>query len=284
MRLAIRLLLAVSALAGAPAGAAAQATVTPAPDATSAPQPILWLRGPFGTVPSGENVTLDAFVRSAPLRLETGDPDVSIGDWRASFHPLDSGLPPLASSGTGDGGLPSTGVTLAAPDAPGTYRLDVSVSLDTGTGSQATWTMVVPDRPLPPDGLIEVPAPVLLLSAGSGTVAGWAGSGCHIYLCVDVGRLPPLRTVTHADVVAGEELRLRLSDDSGITAWTVTLYPIVSGLQPAMDEIGDEPDAPVDGFVVQAPVAGEWLMQAEVTYDRLRGWTHAFYRLTSHAE
>ena len=82
-------------------------------------------------------------------------------------------------------------------------------------------------------------------------------------------------------MTAGEELRLRLSDDSGIAAWKVTLYPIVSGLQSAMDEIGDEPDAPVESFGVQAPVTGEWLMQAEVTYDRLRGWRHAFYRLTS---
>ena len=281
MRLAVRLLLVASVLTAAPAGVAtAQEGATPSPG-TTAPQPILWLRGPFGTVPSGDDAPLDVFVRSAPLRLETGDPDVSIGEWRASFLDLDGGAAPIEMGGAGDGGVQAGGATVTGPDEPGTYQLETEATLSDGSDATAAWTVVVPDRPLPADGLIEVPAPDLLLTGSNGTVAGWAGSGCYIYLCVEVGRLPPLRTVTPIDVTAGEELRLRLSDDSGIAAWKVTLYPIVSGLQSAMDEIGDEPDAPVESFGVQAPVTGEWLMQAEVTYDRLRGWRHAFYRLTS---
>jgi hypothetical protein len=295
MRLAARLLLVASALIGwhAPVVAGAGDS-SPGPGPTmgasgSSPgagpageTPILWLRGPFGTVPSGDDARLDAYVRSAPLRLETGDPDVSVGEWRASFHHLDGESPPLEASGTGDGAAAAGGASLTAPDVPGTYRLDTTATLSDGSDAAAAWTVVVPDRPLPADGLIDVPAPDLLLTAASGTVAGWAGSGCYIYLCVDVGRLPPLRTVTHIDVAEGEELTLRLSDDSAIAAWKVTLYPIVSGVQVAMDDVGDEPDVPVASFDVQAPVAGEWLIQAEVTYDRMRGWRHAFYRLTSH--
>jgi hypothetical protein len=268
-----------------PVTVAAQGPVSTSPDpgTSSVAQPLLWLRGAFGTVPAGDDAPLDVFVRGAPLRLETGDPDVGIGEWRASFQVSNGDSATVDSAGTGDGGQGTDGITLAAPDGPGTYRLDVVAALDTGAEGTATWTIVVPDRPLPPDGLIEVPAPSLLLTGGLGTVAGWSGSGCYIYLCVDVGRLPPLREVSHTDVTAGEDLELRLSDGSGIAAWKVTFYPIVSRLQPAMDEIGDEPDSPVDSFVLEAPVAGEWLMQVELTYDRLRGWAHAFYRLTAHS-
>jgi hypothetical protein len=281
MRLAMRLLLVASASAVSPAPVVT-ALEDPSPSpGTTAPQPIIWLRGPFGTVPSGDDAPLDVYVRSAPLRLETGDPDVSIGEWRASFQVVGGGAAPTEMHGSADGGVEAGGATITGPDEPGAYRLETEATLSDGSDATAAWTVVVPDRPLPPDGLIEVPAPELLLTGGSGTVAGWAGSGCYIYLCVEVGRLPPLRTVTQMDVTAGEDLRLRLSDASGIAAWKVTLYPIVSGLQPAMDEIGDEPDAPLEYFDVEAPVPGEWLMLAEVTFDRLRGWRHAFYRLTS---
>ena len=163
----------------------------------------------------------------------------------------------------------------------GSYRLAAEATLATGEKATAAWTIVVPDRPLPPDGLIEVPAPALTLAGRSGTVTGWAGSGCYIYLCVDVGRLPPLRTLPHLDVTSGEPLTARLDDGSGIAAWKVTLYPIVSGVQSAMDEIGDEPTSAIEAFTVTAPAAGDWLMQTEVSYDRLRGWTHTFYHLTA---
>jgi hypothetical protein len=282
MRRATRLLIAlVMLLTLQPTAAVAQEGPSRPPEPTSLP-PVVWLRGPFGTVPNGDDGVLDAFVLSAPLRLETGDPDLTIGAWRASFRGLD-GQPFIEFSGFGEAGVVSDGAILAAPDVPGTYRLEATAVLGSGAAVDASWTILVPDRPLPTDGLIEVPAPQVLLAGSSGSAAGWAGSGCYIYLCVDVGRLPPLRTVSHLNVMAGEQLRLRLSDGSAIAAWKVTLYPIVSGLQPAVDEIGDEPDAPVDGFTMEAPVAGEWLLQAEVTYDRLRGWTHAFYRLTSRA-
>ena len=250
MRLVARLVLASLAIASAPVPAVL-ATEDPAasPD-TSTPELTLWLRGPFGTVPGNgatdDDRPLDAFVRSAPLRLETGDPDVSIGEWRASFIDLLGGTPAIDDSGLGDGGTPASGVSLNAPDVPGSYRLEAQARLSAGGDAAATWTIVVPDRDLPADGLIDVPAPRLILSAEGGTVDGWPGSGCHIYLCVDIGRLPPLRLVTRLDVVEGEELSLRLSDDSGIAAWKVTLYPIVSRVQPAVDEVGDEPESPVE--------------------------------------
>ena len=281
MRLAARLVVIV--LFGLqPVTVAAQDGSTDRPSPTTAPVPLLWLRGPFGTVPTGGGGLLETYVRRAPLRLESGDPDLTIDAWRASFQRLDERSVPIELDGSGETGIASSGVTLAAPDEPGTYRLEVAADLATGAVTEAAWTLVVPDRPLPADGLIEVPAPDALLTSGAGTTAGWAGSGCYVYLCVDVGRLPPLGDVPHLDVTAGEALRMRLSDDSAIAAWKVTLYPIVSGLQPAMDEIGDEPDIPVDGFTLEAPFPGEWILQAELTYDRLRGWRHAFYRLTSH--
>jgi hypothetical protein len=279
MRLATHLLLIGSALAALPMPVVALAgdgTPSPAP---SADAPILWLRGPFGTVPAGEDRSLDAYVRRAPLRIETGDPDVSIGEWRASFRVVDGTEQPAVMSG--DGALGAGGATLVGPDGPGTYRLEARAALSDGSAATATWTIGVPDRPPPPDGLIEVPAPELLLTGSGGSIAGWSGSGCYIYLCVEVGRLPPLRTIGRIDVAAGETLTLRLSDESSIAAWKVTFYPVVSMIQPATDEVGDEPDAPVDSFGVEAPVPGEWLVAVEVTYDRLRGWRHAFYRLTS---
>jgi hypothetical protein len=298
MRLVARLLLTSIVVAGLPGPTATAAEdPSPSPQVSVAPEPILWLSGPFGTVPSEtadagrsagdviDDRPLDAFVRSAPLRLETGDPDVSIDEWRASLTALDGTTPPIeADEGTdelADGGTPSHMVALTAPDVPGTYRVEAHAALSSGSDARGAWTIVVPDRTIPADGLIEVPAPRLVLAAQGGRVDAWSGSGCHIYLCVDVGRLPPLRLVPRLDVIEGEPLSLRLSDESGIAAWKVTLYPILSRIQPAVDEVAGEPESPVDSFSMAAPVAGEWLIQAEVTYDRLRGWTHAFYRLTS---
>ena len=225
---------------------------------------------------------LDAWVRRAPLRLETGDPEVSIGEWRASFHPLDGTMPSVEAGGTGDGGTPSSGVSLTGPDTPGTYRLVAHATLSDGADVEAAWTVLVPERDLPADGLIDVPAPELLLARQPAARwrAGRAAAATSTCASTSVAfrRCGWWPSSTSAE---GEELTLRLSDDSGIAAWKVTLYPIVSGVEPAVHEVGAEPEVAVDSFGFQAPVAGEWLMQAEVTYDRLRGWTHAFYRLTS---
>src|SRR5688500_13329245 len=112
MRLAIRLLLASLVLLAHPAPIGVAADIAGAsPEATVAPEPILWLRGPFGTVPSesagpaetddgaaADDRPLDAFVRTAPLRLETGDPNAVIGEWRASFTDLGGARPALESS------------------------------------------------------------------------------------------------------------------------------------------------------------------------------------------
>ena len=134
MRLAVRLLLVASVLTAAPAGVAtAQEGATPSPG-TTAPQPILWLRGPFGTVPSGDDAPLDVFVRSAPLRLETGDPDVSIGEWRASFLDLSGGAAPIEMGGAGDGGVQAGGATVTGPDEPGTYQLETEATLERRSG------------------------------------------------------------------------------------------------------------------------------------------------------
>jgi hypothetical protein len=279
-----------TALAGSSALAASPLPATSASPGSGADTParVLWLRGPFGTVPgvvgtpsSSAGRPLDAYVRSAPLRLESGDPDVLLAEWHAVFRAQDPSAADVEAGGTGDGGVPASGVSVAAPDVPGSYRLDASASIGTGVMLEGSWNVQVPDRELPADGLIDVPAPRLLLTAAAGTAAGWPGSGCHIYLCVDVGRLAPLRMVPSLEVAEGEPLVFRLSDDSGIAGWKVTFYPVASRVQLPVDELGEEPEQPVEAFGVPAPVAGDWLIQVEVVYDRLRGWTHAFFRLTS---
>ena len=95
----------------------------PAPASTAE---TLRLGGPFGSVP-GEppgsvppapddaGTALDAFVRSAPLRLETGRPPVPIVGWRVTGTSLEDGRAAiLASSASGD--PPTTSV---APRTPG---------------------------------------------------------------------------------------------------------------------------------------------------------------------
>src|SRR5262245_61042910 len=153
MRLATPLLLVALVLGLVSTEPAVAEDATPAAPSETPAGPILWLRGPFGTVPAGDAEPLDAFVRGAPLRLETGDPGSGIGEWRATFTPLDPTGSELVSSGVGDDGGASGGATVIAPEAPGTYRLDAEARLDPGAAATATWTIVVPDRPLPPDGL-----------------------------------------------------------------------------------------------------------------------------------
>jgi hypothetical protein len=138
MRLVVRPVLLSLALALAPPSVGASSEdATPSPGAT-AERPVLWLRGPFGTVPSGDDEPLDAYVRSAPLRLETGDPDVGIAVWRASFRVVDpgagsSGPAAVQARDVEGGGDAAGGATIAGPDEAGTYRLEADATLSDGS-------------------------------------------------------------------------------------------------------------------------------------------------------
>ena len=85
-----------------------------------------------------------------------------------------------------------------------------------GSAAPQAWLVSVPDRAPPADGVLDIPAPDITVSSDSGTAAGWPGTGCYAYLCVEVGTTPPPATLQPLAVDVGETLRLSLADGSAM--------------------------------------------------------------------
>ncbi|CAN5804736.1 hypothetical protein BH23CHL8_BH23CHL8_07920 [soil metagenome] len=267
----------------------------PSPASSPAPANSAWegeagivLSGPFGSVPGDPVSTLpsaaiaaalDAFVLGAPLRLEAGRPAEPMEEWLVTGSAEEGGpATTLSSRAPGDSAVQS--LRFDGPDRAGRHLITAFVVTAAGEALEGAWTLEVPDRPAPADGLLEVPSPELLASSSSGSLAGWPGSGCYVYLCVAVGRIPPLRTLERLAVNAGEPLRLRLSDGSRVATWEAAYLPILGGLQAATARRTGAPPQPVSEFTLPAPAPGEWLLMVEVGYDRERGWHQVFFRLS----
>jgi len=283
-------LLLVQALVPA-ARAGGQATPPPAvadtPQASaSAPAtaaPTVWLRGPFGRVAGGSVVDpatappgeqpLDTVVRGAPLVLE-----VERGAHVTAL--VVTALPRSATAAAeplSDGSLAFEG-----PDGVGSHLIVVDVTIEPGVTSQHAWLVDVPDRPAPPDGLYDIPAPEIVVRSSAGSTAGRSGSGCYAYLCVDVGNPPPAETLPVLTAKVGELITAQAADGSALTAWSGRLSSLDD---PAQDDTRAKAvlAGPLENVVslsgLEAPAAGRWLLDLEVEFDRERGWMRTFYVL-----
>jgi hypothetical protein len=266
---------------------------SPAPDASPGAAPSdLWLSGPFGRVagavpgaggwPAGDPgpEPLDAWAMDVPLRLDAGRTGPSLVDWLVTAATPGGGRPAvLADRRPGDAAR--SPLRFAGPHDPGPYLVTAHATTADGWAASRSWAVVVPDRPLPQDGLLEVTAPDVLLGSGPRTVTGRPGHGCYVYLCVDVGGPPPADTLGALQVGALAPLRLQLSDGSGIVAWAVERRSLdgegpVTAVGPPRT-VG----TPVTEVVLEGLPAGEWVVRVALEFDRERGWLEAWFRVVA---
>ncbi len=189
--------------------------------------------GPFGnvagvTVAPGSSLpdpasldALDGYGRGASVSVT---PDAgSFEQWRVTAvrEPLlDPGA--IEELGAGDSAdsarfrLPSTGLYLVRLDGtlvdPGTA--------DPGVAGSWVWRIAVPDRDLPAGGDPYPPMPTVQMASGDRSVELDQGSGCFVGTCGDIGATSPPQTLPTIRTLAGAPLTVRLSDASGIAAWS----------------------------------------------------------------
>jgi hypothetical protein len=274
-----------------------------------------WLSGPFGrvagedhvpgTVPGGDTAhgtlsgedpapsrapapsgssgatdvppALDTYVRRAPLRLDLGDPELAMeqvtvtAGWTSAPEARE-----LVLGRRGPAGPPFVMLEMTGPDEPGDHLVTADVLATDGRATVRHWLLHVPDRSAPPDGIIDVPAPLVVLEAAGTGVAGRPGNGCYVYTCVETGRLPPPGSLPALSVEAGMPVTLRLEDRSAVASWSASLVSNTGG-EPL--ELGETYPEPRTSATFSAPEPGTWLVGALVLFDRERGWFEAFFRL-----
>lgn len=249
--------------------------------AASAASPVVWLRGPFGTVPGGSREepatappsgeALDMHTRRMPILLEVDD---------ASLLPAIH----VVAEPTGPGEreyLAHGEPAFEGPSMPGEHL--IVASLPGGDAvEERVWLVVVPDREPPADGLIDIPAPPILVSTAAGTQAGMMASGCYAFLCVEAGPSAPPESLQPLSAEAGETPLLRIADGSALVAWQGRLTPLgeTDGeSREAGGAITDSPVAEVALAGLEPPGRGGWLLEVRVDFDRERGWLWNAYRL-----
>jgi hypothetical protein len=140
----------------------------------------------------------------------------------------------------------------------------------------------VPDRVPPEDGILDIPAPEVIVFSTAGRLAGRLVSGCYLYLCVEGGPAPPAETLGTLATAPGEVLRMRLSDGSLAIAWKARLMPLEGspGTSPEVRAaLTDSAEANLELVGLRPASAGRWLLDLEVELDRDRGWLRSFYVL-----
>lgn len=245
--------------------------------------PTAWLKGPFGRVPGGTESApagadpdaraLDAWVLQAPLELQFAEGRVPTS-LVVTATPLDGASATVTLS---DGAT-----TFVGPDRAGHYLVVADVASGSGAAAPQAWLVTVPDRAPPADGVLDIPAPDIIVSSDSGMVTGWPGTGCYAYLCVEVGTTPPPATLQSLAVDVGETLRLSLADGSAMSAWRGSLTPDDGGNGPTLTAGGvaiEGPEARIDLTGLEVPESGRWLLALEVEFDRERGFLRPFYVL-----
>ena len=273
-------LLLVATLAG-PALAQAPSS---SPDAivASGDGTTLWLDGPFGKVPGGtwldpaptaDTPPLDTWVTEAPLALLLRPASVSVSSWSVAFGEIGSSVV-VAEGGAYD---PQTAtVAFPGPRDSGDPLITAHIITIDGQELRAAWRVRVPDRPFPVDGVMDIPAPDLLLSSGEETITGLRADGCYVYLCVTIGRLPPFAQIAAVTPTSDVPMRLELSDGSGFVVTEATLTPLSGEPEP----IGLEPRQVTDSAVdLPSPPPGAWLLSVEIAFDRERGLLETVFRL-----
>ncbi len=236
---------------------------------------VAWLEAAWTIQPPhapGEQ-PLGTVVRGAPLVLEM--------ESGAAITALVVTALPRGAPGAGEP-LSDGNLAFEGPDGVGSHLIVADVTIGQGVGSEHAWLVDVPDRPAPPDGLYDIPAPDIVVGSSAGSAVGRTGSGCYAYLCVDVGHPPPAETLPVLVAKVGELLTAQAADGSAIVAWDGRLTPLDG---PALDTARAEAalTEPLAGVVsltgLEPPMPGRWRLDLEVEFDRERGWMRTFYLL-----
>jgi hypothetical protein len=262
----------------------------PSPPPTGVPQ--VWLSGAFGRVPGGDPASpastpphltpLDTWIRRAPLSLQV---DVAPEDVLAV------GVVSRQRDGAHEEHLSSGSTLFAGPDSPGVTVLVATITTEPFGRSQHAWLLAVPDRDGGEEALLDVPAPVAMLTSKAGSVAGEPGNGCHVYLCVDVGYQPPAASLEALPAAVDETLSLALDDGSAMVGWAGTITPLADTITPLAGSGVEARTAQAGPALTPTPIAelagleptaaGEWLLQVRADLDRERGWQWFVYRLVA---
>lgn len=278
-------LLAALLLAGLGAAAAGSGGEEPDPSPALSRAPAIDLSGPFGRVPAGtpdapagaapDGSPLDTWLRAAPLHLELDQADAVV-ELTVVARPFAEDAPEEVLS-TGE-------LAFAGPDTPGLSLILATLVSASHDITQHAWLVDVPAREGGIEALLDIPGPEVRLVTEAGSVAGEAGDGCYLYLCVTAGRPPAPGTLAGLAIAVGETPRLQLGDGSAMVAWRarlsslsdVTLEPIE-----AAETFDGAPRARPELTGLAPPQPGEWLVEVRVEYDRGRGWGWLSYRLVA---
>lgn len=275
------LLLAVALPTGGMVAAQSDAD-EPMPDVGDGPS--VWLEGPFGRVAGGDpqapagaspgNVALDTFVRDAPLSLVVDVPfeDLISVDVVAR-QPSEAAFEQVLSSGA---------TTFDGPAAPGGSVIVATLETSPFGTTEHAWLVDVPDREHTPEALFEITAPRVELIADASSVVGAPGDGCYLYFCADVGKQTPAAVLDPLRVGVGETLAIRTDDGSGLAGWTGRLTPLdgtaIDGVE-SEGALTDTVESMLGLSGLEAPSAGEWLLEVRVVFDRERGHQWQFFRV-----
>jgi hypothetical protein len=253
---------------------------------TTAPAPIVWLKGAFGTVAGGEPPDpataapdarpLDTWMRRAPLELQVDIPDADV---------LALSVVTRAPDGVRvDGSLSEGATSFEGPDRPGRHVLTATVESRPYGRSVHAWLLEVPDREGGPELLWDIPGPSALVSSSTAEVTGSPGHGCYAYLCVEAGYRPPPDTLAPLAIGVGETPALRLDDGSAMVHWRGWLRPLpdtIAESRHAEDTFEDRPVALARLAGLEPTIAGQWSLELRADYDRSRGWQWFIYRLVA---
>lgn len=284
-----------SATVTATATVAASATpFVPTPTPPPTPEPMrplpAFLSGPFGSLdgtpwseatwPGADGLrALDTLAESAPLALAFRDADVELDSWSVSVAPADD-----ASDATsillGDGPREADRLDVALFDGPGAGDWIVRAALvPVGRlGQSDVWLLHVPDVPLPSGGL-EPPLPDLLVTGGEpGVVTATPWSSCYVSVCADPGSEPDPGQIASLFTGTAVVLALALSDESSVTAWTITATAADGSQEPLTVAEGRDEQGVME-IDIQGLGLGDWLVRAAITFDLERGAATYFLRV-----
>jgi hypothetical protein len=278
--LAIILLSTIAPIAGATAASPSESVI---PDVAVDPPIQLWLSGPFGRVEGSavfEPATaapasdpLDTYVKRAPMVLDAGDAPLPTRSLTVISTSIASGETERLSTGA---------LAFEGPGEPGGAIIIASLQTPGGRSTRRAWLVDVPDREPPADGLYDIPAPEVIVASGATSAAGSPGNGCYLYLCVEIGRMPPAAALPSLDAEPAETLSATLSDGSAIVAWDGVLRRIGDAggpRQAASGVVTGEPEAVVNLTGLEVPGEGDWMLTLRVVFDRDRGWMESRYRV-----